>query len=81
MRNIAVLAECSTHEVATERERILRNALKFGTSREVDSKEGLARAEGLEHAPPNSSEALEFQVKLNGTVGEAIILKPPLQCL
>ena len=60
--------------MVTGTERHLRNALKFGTSREVDSKEGVARDEGFLFATPNDSEVLAPQVDLDGAVGEALIL-------
>jgi len=43
-----MLAEYYTHEMGTAIERTLRNALKFGTTGEVNSKEGWETAEGLE---------------------------------
>jgi len=66
--------------MATARDRELWNALKFGTSREVKSKEGQATAEGLILPPPNCSEVGAPQVELDGAVGEALVLHPPLQC-
>jgi len=57
--------------MATATERKLRNALKFGTAGEVDSKEGVAYAEGLELAPPNYSEVFAPPVDINGAVREA----------
>ena len=60
-----MLTEYHTHEMVTATERKLRNALKFGTSGEVDSKEGRADAEGLLVAPPNCSEVMALQVELN----------------
>jgi len=68
-----MLAEYHTREMETISERGLENALKFGRSREIDTKEGEAHAEGLELVPPNSSEVLESQVELDGAVGEALI--------
>ena len=62
---------------ATERK--LRNALKFGTTREVYSKEGEAIPEGLLLAPPNCSEVLAPQEELDGAVGEALVLQPPMK--
>ena len=76
-----MFAEYHTHEMLTVSERKLWNALKFGTSGEVDSKEGGAQAEGLELAPPNRSEIETPQVELDGAVGEALIAKPHLQIL
>ena len=67
--------------MATARERSLRNALKFGTAGEVDSKEGFTIPEGLMLAPPNRSEVGAPQGEVNGTLGEAIIKQPQLQCL
>ena len=75
-----MFTEYHINEMATERERILRNALKFGTSREVNSKEGGALAERSELAPPDCSEFRASQVNLNGAVGEVVILQPPHQC-
>ena len=66
--------------MATDNEAIVRNALKFGQSGEVNSKEGQADAEGLELAPPNRSEVGSPQLELNGAVGEALVQKSPLQC-
>ena len=74
-----MLAEYHAHEMATLSERILRNALKFGQSGEVNSKEGCAFVEGLLVAPPNCNEIESPQVELNGAVGEALITKTRLQ--
>jgi len=63
---------------ATERKRW--NALKFGTTGEVDSKERWALAEGLLVAPPKCSEAGAPQGELDGAVGENYIQQPPIQC-
>ena len=52
IRNVAVLTEYCTHEMAKATESCPWNALKFGTSREVNSKEGRAHAEGFMFAPP-----------------------------
>ena len=57
------------------------NALKFGTAREVNSKEGEATAEGLMLPSRNYSEIGAPQVELDGAVGEALILQPSLQRL
>ena len=62
-------------------ERFLRNALKFGTTREVNSEERWAHAEGLMLPPHNCSELTASQVELNGAMGEALVLQPPLQCV
>ena len=67
--------------MAVGSERTHMNALKFWTSREVNSKERVAPAEGLLLAPPNCSEVGALQVELDRAVGEALILKPPLQCV
>ena len=67
--------------MVTHKERKLRNALKFGTSREVDSKEGVAPAEGLMVAPPNCSEVGSPQEELDGALGEALIPQHVLQCV
>jgi len=76
-----MLTEYHTHEMLTVTERELRNALKFGTTGEVNSKEGGAPAEGLLITPPNCNEVGKPQVELDGAVGEALIEQPPLQCL
>ena len=73
--------EYQAHEMVTVNERHLRNALKFGTTGEVDSKEGEAPAERLIIAQPNCSEVRKPQVEFNGAVGEAPILQPRLQRL
>ena len=52
------------------------NALKFGTTGEVDSQEGVSFAEGLGVLQPNSSEVGTPQVELNSAVGEALFLQP-----
>ena len=78
---MAVLTEYHTQESVTESERHLRNALKFGQSGEVNSKEGRAPAEGLLLAPPNCSEVGTPQGELNGAMGEALVQQPPLQRL
>jgi len=70
---VAVLTEYHTQESVTESERHLRNALKFGQSGEVNSKEGRATAEGLLIAPPNYSEVAVHQAELDGAVGEALV--------
>jgi len=62
--------------MVTVKERTLRNALKFGQSGEVNSKEGLALGEGFELAPPNCSEVGAPQGELDGAVGEAPIQHP-----
>ena len=76
-----MLTEYHAHEIATHSERHLRNALKFGATREVDSKEGVAPDEGLEIAPTNCSDDGSPQVELDGAVGEALINQPPPQSL
>ena len=75
-----MLTEYDTHEMVTFSERIIRNALKFGTAGEVNSKEGRALVEGFELVPPNCSEVGKPQGELDGAVGEALIQQPPLQC-
>ena len=65
--------------MVTLTERIIRNALKFGTSGEVNSKEGAAHAEGLELAPPKCIEVGAPQVELNGAMREALFQQPVLQ--
>jgi len=72
-----VFTEYYTREIGTASESTLWNALKFGTTREVDSKQGRAQAEGLLIAPLNGSEVMAAQVELNGAVVEALITKPP----
>ena len=74
-----MLTEYHTHEMVTLRERHLRNALKFGTSGEVNMKEGEAPIKGLLLPPPKCSEVGTPQVELNGSVGEALIPQPPQQ--
>ena len=54
--------EYHTHEMPTITERKLRNALKFGTAGEVNSKEGVAEDEGLLLPPPNGSKVGAPQV-------------------
>ena len=61
--------------MATLSERKLRNALKFGTAGEVNSQEGRAIAERYVPGPPNNSAVGAPQVKLNGAVGEALVLQ------
>ena len=67
--------------MATLTERKLWNALKFGTTREVNSQEGGAPAEGLMLPTSNCSDAGEPQVELNGAVGEALFQQPVPQRL
>jgi len=74
-----MLTEYHIHEMGAGSERKLWNALKFGTSGEVNSNEGRVTAEGLELAPPNCGEVVTPPVELNGAVGEAIITYHPLQ--
>ena len=76
-----MFTEYRTYEMATVIERSRWNAHKFGTSGEVDSKEGVAIAEGLLAAPPNCSEVETPPVELNGAVGEALMMQPLRQCL
>ena len=59
--------------MVTLSERKLRNALKFGTTREVNSKEGLAPAEGGVTLPIIQFEGGSPQVELDGAVGEIFI--------
>jgi len=66
--------------MATVTERKPWNALEFGQSREDDTREGVAPAEGLITVPPNCSEVGSPQEELNGTVGEVLLLNPPPQC-
>ena len=65
--------------MVTATESKLRNALKFETTGEVDSQEGVALAGGLLVVPPNCSEVGEPQVELDGAMGKALITKPPPQ--
>ena len=76
-----MFTEYHTHEMVTARERLLWNALKFGTSGEIYSKEGCATAERLLVAPPNCSEVGTLQVEIDGAVEEALIIQPPMQCV
>ena len=76
-----MITKYHAHEMVTITERHLRNALKFGTSREVNSKEGVAPIEGLELAPPNCSKVGVPQGELEGAVGKALINQPHLQSL
>ena len=76
IRNVAVFTEYYTREMGTTTERIIRNVVKFGTSGEVDLKEGGVIAEGLLVAPPKCSEVEKYQVELNGAIGEALIQQP-----
>ena len=76
-----MLAEYHIHEMARLSERSLRNALKFGTTVEVNSQEGRAHEEGLMVVPTNRSEIGSPEVDLNGAVGEALVLQPPPQRL
>ena len=74
-----MLTEYHTLEMLTASERTRLNALKFGTTGEVNSKEGRAQTKGLLNSPPNCSEVGAPEVELNGAVEEALILKPPMQ--
>ena len=74
-----MLTEYRIHKMGTAIKRMLWNALKFGTSREVNSKEGGALDEGWELAPPICSEVVAPQVELDGAVGEALIQQHPPQ--
>jgi len=76
-----VLTEYHAHEMGTVNERSLRNAFKFGTTGEIDSKEGEASVEGLIDALSNVSEVEAPQGELNGAVGEALVPQPSQQCL
>ena len=67
--------------MATLIESKLRNALKFGTTGEVDPKEGAAIAEGLLVLQPDSSDAGAPPGELNRAVGEALIQHPEMQRL
>jgi len=75
-----MLTEYHTSEMATATERKLWNALKFGTSREVNTKKGDAPAEGLLLPPHNCIEVGVPQIELDRALGEARIQQPPLQC-
>ena len=74
-----MLTEYRTHEMVTISERKLRNALKFGTTREVNTQEGVAQVEGLLPPPTNCSEVVSPKAELNRAMGEALIPQPPLQ--
>ena len=63
-----MLTEYHAHEMATATELSLRNALKFGTAGEVDSKEGVSQTEWLLFSPPNCSEVGAPQIELDGAV-------------
>jgi len=73
-----VFTEFHTHQIRTISECKLLNPLKFWTTGEIDTKEGVAIIEGLEHliVPLNSSEVGTPQVDLNGADGEAVIHQP-----
>jgi len=58
-------------------ERCIWNALEFGTTGEVDSKEGGALAEGSLIPPPKGSEVGAPQIELNGAVEEALLILQP----
>ena len=62
--------------MVTLSKRKLRNALKFGTAGEVDSKEGFQFSERENFAPHNCSEVGTPQGEINGTIGEVIIRQP-----
>ena len=64
----------------TTTKRNLRNALKFGTTREVNPKEGWQLAELLVVVLKNCSEIGAPQVELKGAMGEALILQNHPQC-
>jgi len=81
IHNVAVLTEYHTHEVVTFSERKPLNALEFGASGEVNSKEGGEPAERCPPLPPNCSEVGSPQVELYGAVGEAHIQQPTQQSL
>ena len=76
-----MLTEYHTHKMAKATKRSPWNALKFGTSGEVNSQEGRAPAEDCIVVPPNCSEFVTLQGELNGALGEALIPQPPQQCL
>jgi len=65
--------------MVTGSEHHLRNALKFGTTGEVNSQEGVTPTEWLLDSPIYS-EVGAPQRKLNRAMGEAIVLQPPPQC-
>jgi len=69
-----VFTEYHTLEILTAKERILWNALKFGTTGEVDSTERVALAEGLPAVPPNYSEIGTHQGELNEAIGDALVV-------
>ena len=69
-----MITEYQTNEMGTATERHLWNALKFGTTGEVNSNEGQAHDEGLLFPLPNCSEIGSPQGELDGAVGEALIL-------
>jgi len=67
--------------MVTGSERSHWNALKIGTSGEVNSKEGRAVGERLLDAPTKGNEAGTHQIELDGAVGEILVYQPPSQCL
>ena len=69
-----MLTEYHTHEMLAATERMLRDALKFGTAGEVDTKKGGAHAEGLLALQSAFSEVGTPQVEPNGAGEEAQIL-------
>ena len=72
-----MLTKYHTLEMVAVSERKLRNALKFGTTGEVNSKKRLNFSErhspSCHIIPPNGSEGGALQVDLDGAVGEGHI--------
>ena len=68
-----MFTEYQAHEMLTISERTFPNTLKFGTSGEVNSQEGINLLQRIHPSPPNCSEVVTPQVELNGAVGEALI--------
>jgi len=79
VRNVAV-TEYHIHKMFTVVERILPNALKFGTAGEINSKKGRAPTEKRFAIPPNCSKVRASQVEIDAAVGIAPITKPLIQC-
>ena len=76
-----MLTEYDTHEMSTLKERTPWNALKFGTTGEVNSQEGGTHAEGSELAPTKCGEVVAPQEELNGAESPWWSLQPYLQRL
>ena len=66
--------------MATLSERKLWNALKFGTTAEVNTKEGEAFVEGLPAVPPKCSEVGAPQGERDGATRKISVSNPTTQC-